>query len=254
MSLIIDDRNSPPPQHLRRLLCFTKEKHDPAPTLLVSGMSTTTSTLVVSQPNAAEQDRSTINDRVGNLSEERIKERFDSLAEPMKRLFEELETEFEKRPIDSVSDILEWSAYRSKTLDTPDLAELFTKWIFFRGPNPENDPNSIQNVDFGEFRRELEAANWKHDNEASVRVFQLMWYIRSRHPVTFMLKALEGARLGVTINPRCIIPQDPLHDSIEAYNIIGSCINVLGLRYQAEYTTKEMIIVPFGRFLCFLCT
>ena len=218
-------------------------------------MSTKASTPVVSQPNAAERDRSTNNDRVGNLSEERIKERFETLAEPMKWLFEELETEFEKRPIDSVSDILEWSAYLSKTLDTPDLADLFTKWISFRGPKPENDPNSIQNVDFGEFRRDLEAANWKYDSEAYDRVFHLMWNIRSGHPVTFMLKALEGARLGVTINARCIIPQDPLHDSLEAYDIIGSnFINILGLRYQAEYTTKEMIIAPFGRFLCFLCT
>lgn len=218
-------------------------------------MSTTTSTLVVSQPNAAEQDRSTINDRVGNLSEEPIKERFETLAEPTKRLFEELEMEIEKRPINSVYDILERSAFLDKTLDTRDLADLFSKWTFIRRPNPENDPNSIQNIDFGEFRRDLEAANWKYGNEAYSRVFNWMWYIRSIHPVTFMLKALEGARLGVTIDPRCVIYQDPLRDSFEAYDIIASNhIDILGLRYQAEYTTKEMIIAPFGRFLCFLCT
>ena len=80
-----------------------------------------------------------------------------------------------------------------------------------------------------------------------------MWNTRNGDPVTFVLKSLEGAHLGVTVNPRCIITQDPLRDSLEAYDIIGSnFINILGLRYQAEHATKEMIIAPFGRFLCFL--
>ena len=80
-----------------------------------------------------------------------------------------------------------------------------------------------------------------------------MWNTRSGDSVTLVLKSLEGAHLGVTVNARCIIPQDPLRDSLEAYDIIGSnLINILGLRYQAEHATKEMIIAPFGRFLCFL--
>ena len=216
-------------------------------------MSTKAGTLIVSKPNAAEQDSSTINDEVGNLSEERIKERFEALAKRTKRLFKELETEFKKRPIDSVGDILEWSVYLSKPLDTPDLADLFTKWMSFRGPKPENGLNSNKKTNFGDFKRDLEAANWKYDSEAYHRMFHLMWNTRSEDSVTLVLKSLEGARLGVAVNAWCIIPQDSLCDSLEAYDIIGSnLINILGLRYQAEQASKEMIIAPFGRFLCFL--
>ena len=223
---------------------------------MASGVSTKASIAVVRQPNLTEQGRSPTIEEGGNLSEQRIAERFKNLAEPTKQLFKELEMEFKKRSIDSVSEILEWNAYLSKTLDTPDLADLFTKWISFRGPNPDDDPNSLQNVDFGEFKRDLETANWKYDSEAYDRVFHLMWNIRNRDPrspITFMLKRLEGFFLGVTINARCIMPQDPLHNSLEAYGIIGSnLVNILGLRYQtAEHATKEMIIAPFGRFLCF---
>ena len=134
-------------------------------------MSTQAITPIFCKPNAAEPDRSIINHKVGNLSEERIKERFEALAERTKQLFEELETEFEKRPIDSVSDILEWNVYLSKNLDTPDLADLFTKWMSFRGPKPESNLDSIKKIDFGKFKRDLEAANWmtaKHTTACSI--------------------------------------------------------------------------------------
>lgn len=149
---------------------------------------------------------------------------------------------------------MEWRVYLRKTLDTPDLAELFTKWISFRGPK-SNDRRIIYELTFDDFKRDLKVANWKYDSKAYDRVFDLMWNIRSEDSITLMLKSLNGAYLGVTINPRCIIPQDPLRDSLEAYDIIGSnLINILGLRYQAEHATKEMIIAPFGRFCAFLRT
>ena len=120
--------------HLRRLLYLTKDKYNPAPTLLASEMSTGASIPTVSKLDAAQQDRPTAHDEDGNLSEKRVKERFMALPEDTKQLLKKLGTEFGRRHIGSVSDILEWGAYLSKTLKTPDLVDLFTKWMFFRRP------------------------------------------------------------------------------------------------------------------------
>lgn len=203
--------------------------------------------------DAAQQDRPTADDKDGNLSEKHLKERFKVLSEDTKQLFEKLETEFERRHISSISDILEWGAYLSKTLKTPDLVELFTKWTFFRRPKLENDPDCIQNIDLGEFRDYVAAANWKFKNKEYNRVFHLMWNTTSDNPAIFLLKQLNNYFLAVEVDPRCLTPRNPLGDSFEAYDIIDSNLtNILGLRYHADHATKEMIIAPFGRFLCFL--
>lgn len=193
--------------------------------------------------------RSPVNHEAENLSEQRIHARFEILDESKKRLFERLETEFEKRPIDSVSDILTWNDHLTKTLVEPDLADLFTKWLSFRGPKPKN---RLETIDYGEFRRDLETANWKYANEAYDRVFHLMWNTgrEDRCSVTLVTMRLAEAYLGVEVNPRCIKPPDPLCDSLEDYDVIGSNLtNILALRYQTEHGIEEMIIAPFGRLL-----
>ena len=236
--------------HLRRLLFLTKDRYDPAPALLASGMSTKASTPTVSNLDAAQRDRLTADDKDGNLSEKHVEERFKALPEDTRLLFKKLETELEARHIGSVSDILEWGAYLSKTLKTPDLVDLFTKWMFFRWPKPEDD---LRKIDLKEFRDHLAAANWKFKNEDYDRVFDLMWNSRGDSPSKFLLKQLNENFLAVAVDPRCLTPRDPLCDSLEAYDIIEfNLINILGLRYHADNATKEMIIAPFGRFLCFL--
>jgi hypothetical protein len=215
-------------------------------------MSTKASTPTVSKPDAAQQDHPTADDKDGNLSEKHVEERFKTLSEDTKQLFKKLGSEFKRRHIGSVSDILEWGAYLSKNLKTPDLVDFFTKWMFFHRPKPENDPDRIKTIDLGEFRDYLAAANWKFKNKEFDRVFHLMWNTRSDNPAIFLLKQLNENFLAVEVDPRCLTPRDPLHDSLEAYDIIDSnLINILGLRYHADHATKEMIIAPFGRFLCF---
>jgi hypothetical protein len=96
-------------------------------------MSTKTSNPTVSKLDAAQQDRPTADDQEGNLSEKQVDERLKALPEDTRLLLEKLETEFERRYIGSVSDILEWNAYLTKTLEKPNLVDLFTKWTFFVG-------------------------------------------------------------------------------------------------------------------------
>ncbi len=216
-------------------------------------MSTEASTPIAGKPYvawAAQEDSQTASEQDGNLSEEHVKERFKALSENTKMLFEKLETELERHYIGSVSEILEWGAHLSKTLETPDLVDLFTKWMFFRRPKPEVDLNGI---DLEEFRNLLTAANWKSKNKSYDRVFDLMWNTRSDGRSTFMLKQLNDNFLAVTINPRCLTPRDLECESLEAYDIVESnVVNILGLRYQTKIAVKEMIIAPFGRFICFL--
>ena len=239
--------------HLRRLLYLNKDRYDPAPALLASKMSTKASNPTVSKLDAAQQDRPTADDKDGNLSEKHFKERFKVLSEDTKQLFEKLRMELERRHIGCVNDILEWDAYLRKTLKTPDLVDLFTKWMFFRRPKLEDDPDRIQNIDLGEFRDYLAAANWKFKSKEYDRVFHLMWNTTSGDPAIFLLKQLNNHFLAVKVDPRCLTPRNPLRDSFEAYDIIDSnAINILGLRYHADHVTKEMIIAPFGRFLFFL--
>lgn len=193
-------------------------------------------------------------DEDGNLSEKKVEERFKALSEDTKKLFKKLETELDQRYIGSVSDILEWGAYLRRILKTSDHVDLFTKWRFFgRSESEENHPNAIKNTDYGVFRDDLTAANWNHKNEAYDRVFQLMWNTSSDDPAIFLLKQLNQKYLAVAVNPRCLSPRDPLRNSLDAYNIIGSNLdNILGMRYYTDHVMKEMIIAPFGRFLCFL--
>lgn len=190
------------------------------------------------------------NDGGGNLSENLVEERFKVLSEDKKQLFTELGTEFERRYIASASDILEWGSYLGKKLKTPDLVDLFGKWMFFRQPKLSDGINSI---DFKNFRDYLAATNWKTANEQYDRVFDLMWDRGSDYPAIFLLKTLNNHFLAVEVNPRCLTPRDPLHDSLKAYDIIDSNLNnILGIRYHTDSATKEMIIAPFGRFLYFL--
>lgn len=220
----------------------------------MSTMSTKATTPTGSKLDTDQDDRPIADYQDVNLSEKHVKERFKVLSEDTKMLFTELETEFERRQIGSVSDILEWGAYCGKHLKTPDLADLFTKWMFFRRPKLSNDSDSINRIDFKKFRDYLATTNWKTNNENYDRVFDLMWWnSRSDYPTTFLLKSLNDNFLAVEVNPRCLTPRDPLHDSLEAYDIIDSnLINILGLRYHTDRATKEMIIAPFGRSLYFL--
>lgn len=99
----------------------------------------------------------------------------------------------------------------------------------------------------------FETTNWKSANEEYDREFDLMWKSRSDYPVIFLLKPLNRHFLAVEVNPCCIMPRDPLHDSLEAYGIIHSNLtSILGIRYHTDGATKEMVIAPFGRFLYFL--
>jgi hypothetical protein len=213
-------------------------------------MSTKASNPTVSKLDAAQQDRPTADDQEGNLSEKQVDERFKALPEDTKLLLEELETEFERRYIGSVNDILEWNAYLTKTLEKPDLVDLFTKWTFFRRPEPKDD---LGTIDLEEFRKHLAATNWKFKNEDYDRVFDLMWNSRGNNPSKFLLKQLNDNFLAVAVDPRCLTPRDPSHDSLEAYDIVDSNLfNILGLRYRKDGVTKEMIIAPFGMFPYFL--
>jgi hypothetical protein len=217
---------------------------------LASKMSTKASNPTVSKLDAAQQDRPTADDQEGNLSEKQVDERFKALPKDTRLLLEKLETEFKRRYIGSVSDILEWNAYLTKTLEKPDLVDLFTKWTFFRRPEPKDD---LRTVDLAEFRKHLAATNWKFKNEDYDRVFDLMWNSRGNNPSKFLLKQLNDNFLAVAVDPRCLTPRDPSHDSLEAYDIVDSNLfNILGLRYRKDGVTKEMIIAPFGMFLCFL--
>lgn len=113
---------------------------------------------------------------------------------------------------------------------------------FFRRPKLSDGINSI---DFKNFRDYLAATNWKTANEEYDGVFELMWNSRSDYPAIFLLKTLNKHFLAVEVNPRCLTPRDPLHDSFKAYDIIDSNLtNILGIRYHTDGATKEMIIAP----------
>ena len=212
-------------------------------TLTTSGMPTKATTPTASKLDSAQHDHPIDDDGGGNLSERHVKERFKVLSEDKKPLFMELGTEFERRQIG-------WGAYLGKKLKTPDLA---TKWMFFRWPKLSNDPDGINSIDFKIFRDYLATTNWKTTNEKYDRVFDLMWNNRSDYPTIFLLKTLNKHFLAVEVNPRCLTPRDPIHDSLEAYDIIDSnLINILGIKYHSDRATKKMIIAPFGRSLYFL--
>jgi hypothetical protein len=231
-------------------LNLKKDRYDTAPALLTSKMFTKASNPTVSKLDAAQQDRPTADDQEGNLSKKQVDERFKALPGNTSLLFEKLKTEFETRYIGSVSDILEWNAYLTKTLEKPNLVDLFTKWTFFRRPEPKDD---LRTIDLEEFRKHLAATNWKFKNEDYDRVFDLMWNSRGNNPSKFLLKQLNDNFLAVAVDPRCLTPRDPLHDSLEAYDIVDSNLfNILGLRYRKDGVTKEMIIAPFGMLPCFL--
>ena len=213
----------------------------------MTGMPTKATTPTASKLDSVQHDRPIAG---GNLSDNLVEERFKILSEDKKQIFTELGTEFERRQIGSASDILEWRAFVGKRLKTPDLADLFTKWMFFRQPKLSDGINS---TDFKTLRDHLAATNWKTANEEYDRVFDLMWNSRSDYPAIFLLKTLNKHFLAVEVNPRCLTPRDPLHNSLEAYDIIDTNLtNILGIRYHTDGATKEMIIAPFGRFLYFL--
>lgn len=201
---------------------------------------------------ALQQDGPFANNENGNLSEDHIKERFKALSEDTRQLFSELATEFPSWQINNTSDALAWGDHCNKRLNSTDLVSLFSKWMFHRRPLLHEDPDCIENIDLRKFKKYLAAANWKSHNEEYDRVFHLMWETISGYPTMFLLWPLNNDMLAVEVNFRCLTPRDPLHDSFEAYDIMDSNLdNVLGLRYQTGNATKEMIIAPFGRSLCF---
>lgn len=225
-------------------------RDNPDPTLPASRMSTKAG---ARKFDSAQQEPPTADTKDGHLSEKNVEERFKALSEDTKQLFKKLATEYDQRYIGSVSDILEWGAYRRTILKSSDHVDLFTKWRFFCRSKSVNHPISIKEINYIKFRDDLTAANWKYMNEAYDRVFELMWNTSSDDPARFVLKQLKQEYLAVAVNFHCLTAQDPLRDSLEAYDIIGSnLINILGMRYHTDHGTKEMIIAPFGRFLCFL--
>lgn len=227
------------------------DEDDAGSTLVTSGKpikAITTS----SKPDPARPDP-TRPIRAGYLSRDHVEESYKALSEDTKKLFETLKKEFEGHQFDSVSDALGWDAYLSKTLKTPDLADLFTKWMFFNRPKAESHLGHIATIDLKDFMDKLTAANWRLQNEEYDRVFHLMWNTNTNYRAEFLLKKLNENFLTVEVDPRCLTPPEPLHDSFEAYDIVDTnLINILGLRYYTGHTTKDIIIAPFGRSLCSL--
>ncbi|KAL8704562.1 MAG: hypothetical protein Q9201_002297 [Fulgogasparrea decipioides] len=214
----------------------------PDSTLLTSAKPTKAIT-TTSKPDPARPDL-IFHTRAGYLSEDQVEERYKVLSKDTKKTFEKLEIEFEERRFDSVSDALGWNAYLSIILKTPDLVDLFTKWMFF------NRPKHPRTIDLKDFRDKLSTANWRLKNEEYDRVFHLMWNIGMNQPTKFLLQQLNRNILAVEVDPGCLTPQEPLHDSFEAYDIIDTnLINILGLRYRTGHATKDMIVAPFGRIL-----
>lgn len=231
------------------------DEDDPGPTLLTSGKPTKAITPTSSQPDPACPDP-TRPRRAGYLSGDHVEERYKSLSEDTKILFEKLGIELEGRQFDSVSDALGWNAYLSKTLKTPDLVDLFTKWMFFNRPKATSHLSHIRTIDSQDFRDKITAANWRLKNKEYEQVFHLMWnsgkhQAAELQPADFLLNHSSGNLLAVEVDACCLTPRQPSHDSFEAYNIIDTnLINILGLRYHTDHATKDMIIAPFGRSLC----
>ncbi|KAL8718792.1 MAG: hypothetical protein Q9181_008153 [Wetmoreana brouardii] len=195
------------------------DEDDPGSALWMSGKLTKATNPISSKPDPARPDL-TRPIRAGYLLGDPIEERYKVLSEDMKKLFEKLEIELEGRQFDSVSDALGWNAYLSKTLKTPDLIDLFTKRMFFNRPKARGHRGDIRTIDLEDFRDKLTAANWRLKNEEYDRLFRLMWNIGMDQPTQFLLKQLNG--------------------------------NFLTLRYHTDHATKDMIVAPFGRSLCFL--
>lgn len=178
---------------------------------------------------------------------------FKVLSEDKKQLFIEMETEFERRQIGNISNILEWGAYPDKKLKTLDFADFFTKWIFFCRPKLFIDHDSINSINFKKFKDCLTNMNWKTTNKIYDRLFNLMWNSRSDNPIIFPLKKLNKQFFAMKFNPCCLTLQNQLQDLLEAYDIIDSnLINIQRIKYHMSCTIKEMIIAAFGSFLYFL--
>lgn len=173
--------------------------------------------------------------------------KFDALSADKKEQFAELEAASKELRFESLSDAEEWSDNLVSVLGTVALADLFYKWRYCR-IEPLKDSEVVERIDPKLFRQFLKETNWKFDDDASYRVFNLM--LRTGDEGTKLLLGILGPYwLGFEVDVLCVTPQEPLGD-IDVYDIVAAnSFNVLGMRYRTidDGATKEMIIAPFGR-------